>query len=72
MRAIMIAAVAALALASAANAAPGCKTGVQCGNTCIPRGQICHVAPPPAPRCHLIVSKPCGNTCIPKSATCHK
>ena len=38
----MILALAALALAGAASAAPVCTKGVACGNTCIAKGKVCH------------------------------
>jgi hypothetical protein len=68
MRSFMIAAIAALAFASAAQAAPVCKTGVACGNTCIAKGKTCH-ATPPKPVCKTGVA--CGNTCIAKGKVCH-
>ncbi len=43
MRSFMIAAIAALAFASAASAAPNCTKGVACGNTCIAKGKVCHI-----------------------------
>jgi hypothetical protein len=43
MRSLMIAAMAALAFASAAGAAPNCVKGVACGNTCIAKGKVCHI-----------------------------
>lgn len=42
MRSLIIV-LAALALASAANAAPNCTKGVPCGNSCIAKGKVCHV-----------------------------
>jgi hypothetical protein len=50
MRSLLIAAVAALALAGAAQAAPHCVKGKACGNTCIKATDVCHVdAAAPAP-----------------------
>lgn len=69
MRSIIIAAVAALAFASAAQAAPNCKTGVACGNTCIAKGKVCHVTPP-KPNCTK--GKLCGKACIKATDVCHK
>jgi hypothetical protein len=43
MRNFMIAAMAALAFASTAGAAPNCTKGVACGNTCIAKGKVCHI-----------------------------
>jgi hypothetical protein len=43
MRSLMIAAMAALAFASAASAAPNCVKGVACGNACIAKGKVCHI-----------------------------
>jgi hypothetical protein len=42
MRSLIIV-LAALALASAASAAPNCTKGVACGNSCIAKGKVCHV-----------------------------
>ena len=42
MRMIILAAAAALAFSSMATAAPTCKNGVPCGNTCIAKGKVCH------------------------------
>jgi hypothetical protein len=64
MRAMLIAAIAALAFASAASAAPHCVKGKACGNTCIKVTDVCHKGttaaavtptvaakpPPPAPK----------------------
>lgn len=41
----------ALALTTSAAAAPQCKTGIACGNTCIAKGKVCHVAPVTAKHC---------------------
>ncbi len=56
-------------LAGSAYAAPNCKTGVPCGNTCIAKGKVCHVTPP-KPDCKK--GKLCGNTCIKATDVCHK
>jgi type IV secretory pathway TrbL component len=42
MRSLIII-LAALTLASAANATPNCTKGVPCGNACIAKGKVCHV-----------------------------
>lgn len=42
MRSLIIV-LAALAFASAADAAPNCTKGVPCGNSCIAKGKVCHV-----------------------------
>jgi hypothetical protein len=68
---IIIAVVAALAFATAANAAPNCTKGKPCGNTCIKATDVCHIAPPAHPACNPAKSKPCGNTCIALNKTCH-
>jgi hypothetical protein len=39
----LIIVLAALAFASAADAAPNCTKGVPCGNACIAKGKVCHV-----------------------------
>jgi hypothetical protein len=70
MTRFLIAALTALALATAANAAPQCKTGVPCGNTCIAKGKVCHVTPPAPPKC--VKGKLCGSTCIKATDVCHK
>ena len=70
MRSIIIAAIAALAFASAAQAAPHCTKGKACGNTCIKATDVCHILPAPPKSC--TTGKLCGNTCIAKTATCHK
>lgn len=36
---------------SAAEAAPNCKTGKPCGNSCIAQDKECHIAPPAAKVC---------------------
>jgi hypothetical protein len=42
-----------LALAGApaamAKSAPKCATGIACGNTCIPKGQVCHAGAAASP-----------------------
>ena len=70
MRMIILAAAAALAFSSMATAAPSCKNGVPCGNTCIAKGKTCHITPPKPPVCKT--GKPCGNTCIAKDKVCHQ
>ena len=73
MRKLMIAAVTALAFASAAHAgSPHCDKGKKpCDNTCIAQHLVCR-APAYHPQCDLQRSKPCENTCIPKHDDCHK
>lgn len=75
MRRLIIAAIAALALASstptlAASMASlhRCPNGVSCGHTCIAKGKTCHVSTPP----HCTTGVPCGRTCITKDKACHK
>lgn len=48
MRSIIFA-LAALAFATAASAAPHCTKGKPCGNTCIKATDVCHIASTPAP-----------------------
>jgi hypothetical protein len=43
MRSLIIAAIAALAFASAADAAPHCTKGKACGNSCIAMDKVCHI-----------------------------
>jgi hypothetical protein len=72
MRTLLLAAVAALAFASAASAAPTCTTGKVCGNTCIAKTAVCHIpAVVPHPVCKPGVSQACGNTCISLTKVCH-
>jgi hypothetical protein len=71
MRSIVIAAVATLAFASAASAAPHCVKGKPCGNSCIKATDVCHIAPAAAPHCNPAKSKPCGKTCIALDKVCH-
>jgi hypothetical protein len=57
MRSMLIAAVAALAFAGAAQAAPHCVKGKACGNSCIKATDVCHkptpaVTPPVVPPKH--------------------
>lgn len=67
----------ALAIVSTANAQPPanpgitCKSGIPCGNTCIAKGQVCHVRRQSGPTCRSGRTKPCGLTCIPIRNTCH-
>jgi hypothetical protein len=58
----------AFSLAGLADAAPQCKTGGPCGNTCIAKGKTCHISAVP----HCTTGKPCGNSCIKKTDVCHK
>ncbi len=55
---------------STAEAAPNCKTGKPCGNSCIAQDKECHIAPPAAKVCKT--GKPCGNTCIAQDKVCHQ
>lgn len=71
MRSLMLAAVAALAFATAASSAPHCTKGKPCGNSCIKATDVCHITPPPAPNCKPGKSKPCGKSCIALNKTCH-
>jgi hypothetical protein len=48
MRTMLLAAAAALAFGTAANALPVCTTGQLCGNSCIPKTSVCNITPPPA------------------------
>ena len=57
-----------LALSLQAQAAPTCKTGKPCGDTCISADKECHI--PAAKQCKT--GKPCGNTCISKDKECHQ
>ena len=68
MRAIVIAAIAALAFAGAADAKT-CAKGKPCGNSCIAQSDTCHItaALHCGPNTQL-----CGKACIPKTKTCHK
>ena len=70
MRSLFLA-IAALAFATAAGAAPHCTKGKPCGNSCIKASDVCHIAPAPLPNCNPAKSKPCGKTCIALSKTCH-
>jgi hypothetical protein len=88
MRAIVIAAVAALAFApsayalgggvhpsgpaGAAPADPQCKTGVKCGHSCIAKGKTCHIPAAKPPPNCGPTTQLCGMACIPKTKTCHK
>jgi len=67
---MILALAAGVAVAGSAYAAPNCKTGVACGNTCIAKGKVCHVTPPKVPNCKT--GKLCGNSCIKKTDVCHK
>ena len=49
-------------------AAPNCKTGKPCGDTCIAQDKECHIPPPT--QCKT--GKPCGNSCIAQDKECHK
>jgi hypothetical protein len=79
MRSIVVAAVAALAFATAANATPGPAQGPyhldshgKCRNAngVLVVSRLC-AGPPVNPYCQRGVSKPCGRTCIPLGETCH-
>jgi hypothetical protein len=59
----------AFGVAGSATAAPQCKTGVPCGNTCIAKGKTCHIKPA-ALQCKTGI--PCGNSCIAKGKKCTK
>ncbi|MDB5407093.1 MAG: hypothetical protein JWL84_2005 [Rhodospirillales bacterium] len=52
-----------------ANAAPECKTGKLCGDTCIAKDKMCHLSKP-AKECNT--GKLCGNSCISKDKICNK
>ena len=69
MRMIMAAAVAFLALATAAHAGVRCLNSKPCFNTCIPYNKVCHKPTPPPLLC--LNSKPCDGRCIPYAQTCH-
>jgi len=77
MRSLVIA-LTLLAFAGAADATtaanPGvqCKSGIPCGNSCIAKGQTCHVQRQTGPTCKAGRTKPCGRTCIPMNRTCHQ
>jgi hypothetical protein len=77
MRSIMIAAVAALAFASAAHAVPGAVSGpykLDAKGKCHAAGgqfakqSLCAALTPP----HCVKGKLCGNTCIKATDVCHK
>lgn len=59
----------AFGVAGSASAAPQCKTGVACGNTCIAKGKTCHI---PAAAPHCTTGIPCGSSCIAKGKKCTK
>lgn len=71
MRAIVLA-LAALAFANAAGAAPNCNPAKAkpCRNTCIALSRACHTQAAPAKTCQN--GKLCRNACMPKTVTCHK
>jgi hypothetical protein len=77
MRSLAIA-LTVLAFAGAANATtagnPGvkCQSGVACGNTCIAKGQTCHIKRTTLATCKGGRTKPCGSVCIPVGRTCHQ
>jgi hypothetical protein len=52
-----------------AYAAPECKSGKACGESCIAKDKICHI-PKPAKECKT--GKLCGDSCISKEKVCHK
>jgi hypothetical protein len=77
--AFIVTAVAALAFATAANAAASGATGpyhldsdgkCRAANGVLVMARLC-AAPPLYPYCKQGESKQCGETCIPLSATCH-
>lgn len=70
IRKLATAALALVLTVHAASAAPNCKTGIPCGDTCIAQGKECHIAPPPAKQCKT--GKPCGDSCIAADKVCHK
>jgi hypothetical protein len=81
MRSLMIAAIAALAFASASQAANAPASGPykfdangKChaaGGQMVP-SNMCHGQQPVRPVCKAGVTKPCGNSCIALDKTCHK
>ena len=66
---VAIALTLAFSVASAANAAGNCTTGIPCGNGCIAEGATCHIKPP-VKQCKT--GKPCGNTCIKITDHCNR
>ena len=67
--ALAVALTLAFGVASAANAAPNCTTGIPCGNGCIAKGATCHIKPL-VKQCTN--GKPCGNTCIKITDHCNR
>ena len=66
----LLALVLGVGMSSAASAAPDCKTGKPCGDSCIAKDKTCHIASKPAKVCKT--GKPCGDTCISADKTCTK
>jgi hypothetical protein len=58
MRSFIIAAIAALAFASAASAAPHCVKGKACGNTCIKATDVCHKGTATTTTAPVVSAKP--------------
>jgi hypothetical protein len=52
-----------------ANAAPNCKAGKPCGDSCISQDKTCHAA---APATQCKTGKLCGGSCIAQNKTCSK
>jgi hypothetical protein len=65
---VLIALALSLTFTMASSAAPTCKTGKPCGDTCIAKDKECHT--PKAKECKT--GKPCGDTCIAKDKQCTK
>jgi len=68
----LILAVAVLAIACSASAAPlNCGKDQQpCGKVCIAKDKVCHATPVKAPNCapgHAL----CNGTCLPAGKVCH-
>jgi len=59
----------AIGVSPIATAAPECKTGKLCGDTCIAKDKMCHITKP-VEECKT--GKLCGDTCISKDKICHK
>jgi hypothetical protein len=67
--AALLAVVLAVSASSVAMAAPECKTGKPCGDSCISKDKTCNIKAP-AKECKT--GKLCGDTCISKDKTCTK